>query len=155
MTKIKLQELLKINSENTYFGCWLWTGGQDGHGYGLITIRPEFVAARTHRLSYLAFNGEIPEGIHVLHTCDMPLCINPEHLFLGTHKENMEDMRKKNRAARMKGEKNFHAKLTEAKVLKMREEWKSGRHYKEIASEYGIKPTNVHRILSGKSWSHI
>lgn len=73
-------------------GCWLWTAGRIGNGYGI------FRRKLVHRVSWTLTNGPIPEGMFVCHHCDTPLCVNPAHLFLGTHQDNMRDMRQKGRA---------------------------------------------------------
>lgn len=79
-------------------GCWLWEGSEKGNGYGQIRVVNKDIS--THRLSYELTYGKIPKGMHVLHACDTPACINPLHLFLGTHQENMEDRKKKKRGGR-------------------------------------------------------
>jgi hypothetical protein len=76
--------------------CWIWGGVRGTNGYG--TIKKKSKAIRAHRASYELFVGPIPDGMHVLHKCDNPLCVNPEHLFVGTHIDNMRDMEKKGRA---------------------------------------------------------
>lgn len=79
-------------------GCWIWIGNANRDGYGLLTGsrkgKPYFLA---HRVSWEMHKGAIPDGLHVLHRCDMPACVNPDHLFLGTHSENMHDMGRKGR----------------------------------------------------------
>lgn len=86
-------------------GCWNWKGSikksmRPGHGgYGQFAITPEEVFS-AHRFSYLWFVGEIPEGLQVLHSCDNRKCVNPDHLFLGTHQDNMDDMKRKGRGYR-------------------------------------------------------
>ena len=77
-------------------GCWLWDG-RDIKGYGAVSVANKSKLA--HRVSYEYHKGPIPDGMFVLHKCDMPLCINPEHLFLGTHAENMADMKRKGRGS--------------------------------------------------------
>lgn len=82
----------KVNKTNT---CWLWTGSQNPKGYGRISYNGKVI--RAHRLSYLLHKGKIPDGLNVCHTCDIPRCVNPDHLWLGTYAENNQDMVKKNR----------------------------------------------------------
>jgi hypothetical protein len=81
-------------------GCWLWEGAQDSHGYGAVWTGAKY--ERTHRISYEISAGEIPKGMHVCHKCDVTSCINPDHLFLGTPKDNAVDMASKFRAGGQK-----------------------------------------------------
>ena len=74
-------------------GCWLWSLRRDRHGYGCANYKGKTVGA--HRLSYMAHNGEIPKGMLVRHTCDIRECVNPEHLQIGTHSDNMRDIRER------------------------------------------------------------
>jgi len=75
--------------------CWLWIGSTNQDGYGRFNIGGKLGGA--HRYSFELHTGEIPEGMHVLHTCDTPACVRPDHLFLGTHSDNMQDMYRKRR----------------------------------------------------------
>lgn len=86
--------------------CWVWVAGHDGYGYGAIRYKGKSVV--THRVSWEMANGLIPDGMKVLHRCDNPPCVNPDHLFLGTHQDNMADMKEKKRYA------NRHTKRTVA-----------------------------------------
>ena len=80
-------------------GCWLWLMARDPDGYGIYTV-PAIGEQRAHRISYMAFVGPIPDGLQIRHKCDTPACVNPFHLCVGDHLANMDDMRRKNRAAR-------------------------------------------------------
>jgi hypothetical protein len=82
-------------------GCWLWTSFYDPQGYGRIQYRGE--CCKAPRLSYEAFKGPIPKGLHVLHTCDVRACVNPEHLWLGTNQDNINDKMRKGRYSNGKG----------------------------------------------------
>jgi len=99
--------------------CWNWQASTAGKGYGQIKIPGTRRQIYAHRLSYLIHLGEIPDGKEVCHTCDNPLCVNPAHLFLGTRKDNAQDMKQKFRSTF--GEKNARAKLTEKDVIKILE----------------------------------
>lgn len=93
---LTLSEFVAANSEYvTECGCLLWTGAADQNGYGVITVNRKPVGA--HRVSWSLANGPIPGGLHILHRCDTPPCINPDHLFLGTPADNVADMIRKQR----------------------------------------------------------
>lgn len=121
--------------------CWLWIGTTDKDGYG------RYKGDRAHRESYRRFNGEIGQ-LYVLHKCDNPSCVNPEHLFLGTQLDNIADMVNKRRHASL-NEKNFHAKLTVAQVDAIRVDT---RVQKTIARDYGISQQQVSGIKTGRYW---
>lgn len=131
-------------------GCWCWTDKLNSCGYGRIRIDGcTYIASR---VSYEIFKG-YPGDLHVLHSCDNPACVNPDHLFLGTHQENMEDMRKKGRAHRLKGERNPSARLNETDVMAIKA--MAGVHPMEIAKQFNVCRMTVCNILSGKNWRHI
>lgn len=130
-------------------GCWLWVGGVNSDGYGTWTAHGE---TKAHRASWVLHNGAIPAGKHVLHKCDQPNCVNPDHLFLGTHQDNMADLRAKGRAYGAKGEANYGAKITEEQALSIMQDGRSGS---AIAKEFGISKEMVSNIRNGKSWVHL
>jgi hypothetical protein len=129
-------------------GCWEWTAHKDANGYGGIGFSGKKKLA--HRVMYELRNGPIPDGACVCHSCDNPACVNPDHLFLGSHAENMADMASKGRAP--KGETHVAAKLTEADVLAIRAETGTQQ---EIAAKYGISTSQVSRIRLGQTWKHV
>jgi hypothetical protein len=130
-------------------GCWICTShSKDAFGYPRKQINGK--RQNIHRIFYEKYKGPIPQGLYVLHTCDTPACINPNHLFLGTHDDNMQDMVKKRRSTC--GEKHPNVKLTEAQVLEIRS--MSGTQ-QEIADEYGISHQNVSRIKNYHRWGHL
>lgn len=131
-------------------GCWLWTGGRYSNGYGAMPLGRISENMPAHRFSYQRYKGEIPPGIFVCHKCDTKTCVNPDHLFLGTHTQNMRDMRKKGRAPI--GERHGGAKLTEGQVLLIR---KDPRALIPIAAEYGVSEASIHNIKHFKTWAHI
>lgn len=128
-------------------GCWLWNGPVSG-GYGCVGVGDGSYAA--HRLMYLLHVGNIPRGLHVLHRCDTPACVNPAHLFLGTNLLNMQDRNAKGRVA--KGEQNGRAKLTMKDVHAIRTDF---RPLLVIANEYGVTRQQAGKIRRGLAWSAV
>lgn len=136
--------------------CWLWTAGRYPKGYGMFGVA-DGVVRQAHRIAWELTNGAIPpgpghHGTCVLHKCDVPLCCNPAHLFLGSNQDNIDDMRSKDRHAF--GERHHH-KLSDEKVVEIKNRLATGaRHYK-IAAEYGVSQTMISRIGRGEGWKHI
>lgn len=131
--------------------CWLWTGGKDGCGYGYIHYGGQ--QQRTSRVSFQMAHGPIPPGQCVCHRCDNPACVNPAHLFLGTHAENMRDSVVKRRMH--PGERHISAKLTDEQVMEIRRKWAAGATSTEIAAEYGLNRGTVSSLGAGKHWTHL
>lgn len=146
-------------------GCWLWVG-TTSRKYGSAWYKNKSI--RAHRLSYQAFKGEIPKGMFVCHSCDTCMCVNPDHLFLGTHQDNMTDMKRKGRAAsgpkngallhpetRCRGERVWKAKLQEEEVRIIKAQLREGRQLADIAAEYGVGITTISAIKTGRNWKHV
>lgn len=132
-------------------GCWLWTGCTNGR-YGKLSVGgPE---VRAHRFSWELANGPVPDGLNVLHNCDTPLCVRPDHLFLGTQKRNMDDMNEKGRSIRPKG-KDAVAHLTAAEVIDMRVAYSVGESIASIAKRFDVHPQNAARAIKKITWKHI
>jgi HNH endonuclease len=135
-------------------GCWDWGAHRTALGYGRFNRGKVVVLA--HRMSWELHNGPIPKGMHVLHHCDRPQCVNPAHLWLGTHAENMADMVKKNRVSRVPrvcGVKNNMAKLNWEKVTAIRWRRACAREpYAELAREYGVDQSLIGQIVNFKIW---
>lgn len=129
-------------------GCWSFVGLRNKAGYGRVLCRGKMQLA--HRVSYELFNGQIPNGLCVLHKCDNPQCTNPKHLFLGTNADNNADKAQKGRA--LKGETHSMAKLSEKQVRKI---YSDERPYAIISAEYGISKPQICGIKSGKFWKHL
>lgn len=138
--------------------CWPWTGTCPR--YGMIRNR-DGKGSLAHREVWKLVKGEIPPKIEVCHTCDNPPCCNPKHLFLGTHKANMEDAINKRRFVFVKhrirrGENNAVSLLTDAKVVAIRSEFAGGKAtIRGLAPKYGVSASTIASVVSGRAWSHI
>ena len=133
-------------------GCWLWIGYCMNAGYGTFRLRG--INEKAHRASWLMFRGEIPDNLFVCHHCDIKTCVNPDHLFLGTHMDNMRDMMRKGRSPRSVGERAGKSKLTSNQVLEIRRVHRRGLAGK-LAKEYGVTKQNIQNIVDRKIWRHI
>lgn len=129
-------------------GCWLWPGYVDRNGYGLGNFRGKRHFA--HRASYMLLVGEIDESLYVLHKCDVPACVNPGHLFLGTQADNMADMARKHRHVGSRGKKirSGPRKISDEVVMKIRTDGRSGA---AIARDYGISRSHANLIKASKT----
>lgn len=139
-------------------GCWLWSGHADVSGYG--TFSAWGIPTKAHRFSFILYKGEIPildgyHGVCVCHSCDMPACVNPDHLFLGTQKENIHDRDKKGRKAITKGALNGNCKLNEKQVNEIRMLLIDGILQSEIAIKYKISKALVSRINRNEVWKDV
>lgn len=131
-------------------GCFLWTGYRDKDGYGLITVLGKTQYA--HRLAYELAYGAIPRKMCVCHKCDIPACVNPQHLFVGSYAENTKDMDTKGRRNSPKGELHARSVLSVGDVVSIR---KDARPFREIAKDYSIWPSHVSRIKRRLTWAHL
>lgn len=133
--------------------CWPWIASTYRGGYGQFSSGHSYSQLKTskaHRVSWTLRNGTIPDGLHVLHKCDNRICVNPNHLFLGTSADNTADMVAKGRQAQ--GSRNGCTKLTETQVLAIRSDTRSSW---TISSEYGVTHTQVSKIKSRRQWAHL
>lgn len=130
--------------------CWLWTGNKDTNGYGHLTINHK--TCLSHRVSFELFKHPIPDGLWVLHKCDNPSCVNPDHLFLGTPKDNTQDMIKKGRKALIVGEAHPFSKLKCDDVRNIRTLRSDGVSQSLIAKRYGVDQALISRIVNHKIW---
>lgn len=138
-------------------GCWEWIGSKllRGLPYGTFTFTADGVrkTALAHRLSWMTVNGDIPNNLMVCHRCDNPLCINPDHLFLGTHSDNMKDMKEKGRSAH--GDKSGRSILKSSDIPVITKRYENGESAAEIAADYGVSGATVFYAVKGKSWKSI
>ena len=133
-------------------GCWEWTGSADQHGYGRIAVSRSKPRIAT-RVAWEITRGPIPPGMDVCHSCDNPPCVRPDHLFLGTRRDNMHDAHLKGRTA--KGEAHGRHRLTEPEVVAIREKYAHGNvTMDELAGAFGVSTPSIFLIVRGKRWTH-
>ena len=137
------EKLIKTDS------CWFMRG-QNPKRYARFWLDGTMLGA--HKVSYLMFKGPIPEGMNVLHSCDVECCVNPDHLFLGTHTDNMQDKAKKGRGNPPRGERAHSAKITSSDVIDI---CRSKEDTTTLAERYGLTTTAIRYILCGKTWGHV
>lgn len=155
-------------------GCWIWVGAQIPGGYGSFRVDGCSAPAKAHRVSWMIYRGGIPRGQQVLHHCDTPSCVNPDHLFIGNNAANVCDRVAKGRSAKMFGETNNRwtggksllrgtlgvargervhgAKLTASDVAAIRDDRRSQR---DIADEFGVSQTLISQVKLRKVWAHV
>lgn len=131
--------------------CWIWNGYKNQRGYGYIKVIGKFI--QTHRMSWVMHYGDIPEGLCVLHKCDNPSCVRPDHLFIGTFHDNTLDAMKKGRIC--KGEQVGISKLKEWQVLKIRSLYLEGISITNIAKRFAMSRAETSKIIHRNVWKHI
>lgn len=177
----KLRERFEAKLNKDADGCWLWSACCNRAGYGVFSVGGH--ARLAHRVAYYLYIGAIPDGFHVCHTCDTPVCVRPDHLWLGTDAENLRDMVVNGRSAKgdkngtythpesrprgdahwthlypermnsARGEQHFRAKLSTDDVLAIRAA--VGFTQRQLASQHGVSHAQINGILSGKFWAHL
>jgi hypothetical protein len=137
-------------------GCWLWNGSIHRSGYGLFAPR-HHVQEWAHRYAYKITHGEIAPGLFVCHACDNPRCVRPEHLWLGSHQQNVTDMVQKGRAKDWSGlPSRKKGRITPEIVREMRRRWEEERTpFHKLGEEYGISRTQASNIVHGRSWGWV
>lgn len=149
--KEKLMAKLLVDSK----GCWIYQGTRHTFGYGVLPLGHRGTIS-AHRAAWQVFCGPIPKGLNVLHHCDVPPCFNPEHLWLGTQKDNLQDALKKGRCRNKVwyGEDHVSHKVTKAQVEEMRKLYQSDLliSHRQLAKQYKISATEVGRILRKDVW---
>lgn len=152
-TKERLKEMIKVNPIS---GCWEWQGTKRaGYGRTIIGSRKDGTrkSISAHRLAYLLWNGDIPDGYFVCHKCDNRACINPEDLFVGTRQDNVDDRERKGRNVIKTGEEQPRAKLTKKDVINVRwEHTVKGVSYSSLARKYGISCPAMYNAINGITW---
>lgn len=138
---------------NTDGECWTWTAATGRGGYGVL--RANNKQQRAHRYSYELHYGPVPNGLWVLHRCDNPPCVRPDHLFLGTVRDNVADMDAKGRRVAPAGTANTMAKLTESDILTIRKLVAEGIPQKELSAIYGVSRGTISLAVNRLTWSHV
>jgi len=136
-------------------GCWLWTGATKEFGYGVIGLgHREDGTAKAHRVAYQLYKGDIPSGMNVLHSCDLPCCVNPTHLRLGTLSDNSQDCvaRGRHKSPNNRGERATWAKLNFENVEQIKKREMAGTAYARL---YGVSKSTIYQIWSGRNWSTV
>lgn len=154
----KILQRFHSSYEKAVNGCWNWTASLSSGGYGSFYYSGRSYIAS--RVSWEFHGGKISNGLCILHKCDNPKCVNPDHLFLGTNADNTADMFKKGRNKNIElphpcGENHPCAKLTAAKVQEIRYLYDNGKHQRAIGFIFGVSGAHISRIVQRKAWGHI
>ena len=150
---ISIEEKLKryLVADN---GCWNWIGSKDRDGYGVFGHHRN-KQFRAHRASFEFHVAEIAKGMFVCHSCDNTSCINPKHLFIGTAKENTQDMINKQRRTTLYGENHPNSKLTTSQIHQIKELRQNNMLLTDIASQFGVSFQTISSIAKGTTWNRI
>ncbi len=151
----RIERMISVDKKTE---CWNWTG-TTRNGYGRLITGSRSDGSRrsvsAHRFSYECFNGKILEGLEICHKCDNRRCVNPKHLFAGSHQDNIDDRVKKGRCNHVRGEKVGGAKLTAVDVLSARRLRIKGHTYQSIADRFSVDKSTVMAAIKGENWSHL
>ncbi|HEX5017672.1 MAG TPA: HNH endonuclease [Actinomycetes bacterium] len=136
--------------------CWVWTAAQNGHGYGQLTVKLiRKSPIKAHHMVLLLERGMDIGGLYALHHCDNRLCVNPDHIFLGTHQDNMDDMVSKGRDRKALGELSSNAKLTAEDVAEIRRGRSSGETVVSLARRFSVSEVAIRDIIFRRTWRHV
>ncbi len=152
LSSIFFKRIIKPSNEND---CWSWKGRPHNGGYAVMVYGSDHKQIGAHRVSWMIHKGEIPKGLFILHKCDNPICTNPEHLFLGTTKDNVQDMHKKGRANPKRNEAHHNAKLTQEKVKKIKKLLDLGVTMSRISNDFKISYGSLAAIKKGITWKNV
>lgn len=149
-----IQRFWKKVQKRRWNQCWIWQGPVGSRGYGCFKF--SCVNWQAHRIAYYLYYNEDPGDFCVCHSCDVPLCVNPRHLWLGTHTDNMQDMITKGRRVQpnVHGEKNPSSKLTQKQVNQIRKLYTTKKYtYMQLAEKFNVSYVTIHHIVTHKTWS--
>lgn len=151
ISKAQFWSKVSISSGNSKKVCWRWQSSviSKEQPYG------RFQGKLAHRISYEICKGAIPKGLEIRHLCHNPNCVNPHHLDVGTHQENMNDMNNSGRGVYVKGSQHGNSKLVESQVLEIRDLWKTGMKRSELAEKFNVSPHTISKIVKREYWKHI
>jgi hypothetical protein len=138
-------------------GCWLWLGTWSSKGYGQIR-RPgaKGGVAQAHAVAWELHSGKrVPKGMVVCHRCDNPPCVNPAHLFVGTHKDNSDDKERKGRGNRPRGSTHYAAVFSDKSVAEIRLRYAAGETGVALANAFGVCQSTIYHITSRRTWKHM
>lgn len=138
-------------------GCWLWTAALGKAGYGSLRDPRVGHTVHAHRYMWELENGPIPSGLEICHKCDVRSCVNPQHMFLGTRSDNMQDCSRKKRVfvPGFQGEDVGTSKLMEFEINEIRKRRAMGELLQDVANDFGIHYSTVSKIALRKAWGHI
>lgn len=145
-----IERFQRLSTPVTESGCWIWLGAVNKDGYGKIKVKGKHLTS--HRLSWELHNGEIPNGAHVLHRCDVTGCVNPAHLFLGSNQDNVDDRETKGRSYVLPIHRE--TKLTEDQVLEIRR-LKGIETNNSLGKRFGVHHSHISRLQNYKFWKHV
>ena len=135
--------------------CHHWTAATNKFGYGKISLS-QSTWQFAHRMSWEFANGPVPEGMYVLHTCDNPGCVNPSHLYLGSHKDNAQDRERRQRGNHAKGSSHGRSKLSAEQVIEIRKLYNSGQYScRKLGKMFGVDGKSIADIVNGRNWTHL
>lgn len=155
LTEEQILAFWMLVSKSDGDGCWTWQGAKGTKmRYGVMSLGARGSVEYTHRISWMIANGPIPEGLCVLHSCDNPPCVRPDHLFLGTRTDNMTDKVRKGRQHR--GEATCGVVLTDAKATEALELYASGEiSVWDLAQHFGVTEATMRALVNGQTWAHV
>lgn len=153
ITETEKERFFAKVAEQNERGCMEWQAARNVKGYGQFSVGGRQRVAT--RVAYELAKGHVPDGMLVCHTCDNPPCCNPDHLFIGTAKENQADKARKGRCAPQKGSKNNNSRLHEESVKRIRELHRSGVRVTDLSRQFNVHQTTISKIVTGSTWNHI